>query len=317
MRFEVRGELAGERVDLAARRLSGGRLTRAEARRLIEGGSILLGGRRVKPSARVAAGDVIDVTLPPDAPAAGIEPQEIDFGIAYEDGDLVVVDKPPGLVVHPGAGRSDRTLVNALVHRFAEIEGGDPSRPGIVHRLDKDTSGLMLVARNRRAHAALSEMIKAKAVTREYAALVWGRPPARGVIDTPYGRSRRDRKKFTSRGAGDGPRRAVTRYWRERAFEKAGVSLVRCVLETGRTHQIRVHLSESGWPVVGDPQYGRGSAPAGGAAAARGARRTMLHARRLAFAHPTTGEPMELRAEPPEDFRAVVAALERFEREEP
>lgn len=304
LEISVPDSAAGERLDRAATSLSSGRLTRSQVKRLIEEGELLVDGRQARPSEKVRTGQSITIFIPPP-PVSDIVPQDIPLDIVFEDDHLIVLDKPSGLVVHPAAGNPDSTLANALMfHRG--IECGDPGRPGIVHRLDKDTSGLMIVAKSQRAHADLGAMIADRHVTREYLALVAGRPPDEGEIRSPYGRSPRDRKRFTTRLGGEV--RAVTRYRVEERFA-AGAALVRCVLGTGRTHQIRVHMSESGWPLIGDPLYGRspGKGPLGDVARAAG--RTMLHATHLELTHPETGRWMEFTRQPPDDFEAILGRL--------
>ena len=222
--------------------------------------------------------------------------------VVYEDADLVVVDKPAGLVVHPGAGREGGTLVNGLLARYPEIAGvGQPDRPGIVHRLDKGTSGLLLVARSPRAYDALVAMLSARTVDRRYRALVWGIPESpTGLVDAPVGRSSRDRTRMAVTVAG---RDARTRYEVVRSYhEPVEVTELDCKLETGRTHQIRVHLRSIGHPVVGDARYGgdRQSLPVG---------RPFLHACRLGLDHPVTGEPLTFTSPLPGDLAAVLARL--------
>ena len=301
LELAVQESTAGERVDRAASLLSAGRLSRSQVKRLIEEGDLLVDGRQVRPSQRLKAGQTITVFIPPPPPS-DIVPQDIPIDVVFEDEHLMVVMKPSGLVVHPAAGNPDGTLVNALMHHRG-IACGDPGRPGIVHRLDKDTSGLMLVAKTDHAHTALARMIAERHVTREYLALVTGSPDAEGEIRTPYGRSPRDRKRFTARIQGDV--RAATRYRVETRFGSGAAALVRCVLETGRTHQIRVHLSESGWPLLGDPIYG--CLPKKGPLRdiAEAAPRTMLHATHLELTHPETGSWLEFTREPPDDFRQI------------
>ncbi len=232
--------------------------------------------------------------------------QDIPIDIVHEDDHIIVVDKPAGMVVHPAAGNHDGTLVNALMfHRG--IQCGEPGRPGIVHRLDKDTSGLLIVARTEEALRKLSAMIAARHVTREYLALVCGAPPAEGTIETPYGRHPKDRKRFTSRL--DGEPRALTRYRLVRRFADQA-SEVRCVLGTGRTHQIRVHMSESGFPIIGDPVYGRLPRKGPLRTICEKASRTMLHATHLELSHPSTGSWLSFTKEPPADFMAIASMLE-------
>jgi 23S rRNA pseudouridine1911/1915/1917 synthase len=209
--------------------------------------------------------------------------------VAYEDEHLFVVDKPAGVVVHPGHGHADGTLVQALAGRVAG--GPEPDRPGVVHRLDRDTSGLLLLARSESVHAALQAALRERRITREYVALVEGRPPARrGTIDAPLGRDRRVRTRISTET--DDPHHAITHFETERAL--AEDTLLRVTLETGRTHQIRAHLLAIGHPVVGDPEYGR--------AGRYGLSRQFLHAERLAFAHPETGAAVDVRAPLPEDL---------------
>lgn len=299
---------AGDRVDRAVAHLSGGRLSRSQVKRLIEEGELLVDGRQVRPKERLRAGQAVTVFIPPPPPS-DVVPQDIPIDVVFEDEHLMVIMKPSGLVVHPAAGHPDGTLVNALMHHRG-IACGEPGRPGIVHRLDKDTSGLMLVAKHEHAHTALARMIADRHVTREYLALVAGSPGPEGEIRTPYGRSPRDRKRFTSRLEGDV--RAVTRYRTEQRFGGGAAALVRCVLETGRTHQIRVHMSESGWPLLGDPVYGHvpRKGPLGEVAARAG--RTMLHATHIELTHPETGGWLAFTREPPDDFRQIADRLARL-----
>jgi 23S rRNA pseudouridine1911/1915/1917 synthase len=305
--FEITSELEGKRIDSAVAALSKGELTRTRVRRLIDEGNLLLDGGEVKPSCKVAAGQKVELFLPPPQPASLVK-QDIPLSIVYEDRDLVIVNKPSGMVVHPAAGNPDGTLVNALLFHCASIEGGDAARPGIVHRLDRDTSGLMVVAKNEKTHARLAAMFGSKSVVREYRALVFGRPPAEGMIDTPYGRSPRDRKKFSGKVRSE--RRAVTRFRNLRVFERSGISLLSLVLETGRTHQIRVHMSEAGWPVVGDPVYGRRHVPKELKGILEGVGHTLLHSCRIEFTHPTKGSWIELAVEPEPVFMEVVGKIE-------
>ena len=299
LHFVIPDNLAGERIDRVAAFLAKGELTRTRARRLIDEGGLLLDGSEVKPSQKVAAGQKLDIFIPPSPPSE-LKAQDIPLAIVHEDGDLIVLNKRSGMVVHPAAGNPDGTLVNALLFHNAAISGGEPGRPGIVHRLDKDTSGLMMVAKNEKTHALLSAMFASKKVARQYDALVFGRPPEEGVIDTPYGRSPRDRKKFT--GKVKSGRRAVTRYKRTEYFEKADVSRLRLILETGRTHQIRVHVSESGWPIIGDGVYGKTRTPPGLRDILEPVDHTLLHSAGIAFVHPMSGQRLEFSADPEQIF---------------
>ncbi len=298
---EVPAALAGERLDRVVAMVTG--VSRAVAASLVDGGAVELDGqveRSVK--VRVEEGAELRVELPADE-SHGVQPDaSVAVTVVYADDDVVVVDKPAGLVVHPGAGNQTNTLVNGLLARFPEIaDVGDPARPGIVHRLDKGTSGLLVVARSPQAYESLVGQLSARTVGRSYAALVWGRPePAVGVIDAPVGRSSRDRTRMTVSARG---RDARTHYRVQTTYrEPAVVSLVECQLETGRTHQVRVHFAAIHHPVVGDTQYR-------GAREAIRAPRPMLHARALAFRHPVTGERIELESPMPADFAAVLAGL--------
>jgi len=281
------------------RRLPG--LSRARVQALIRTGCVRLAGGRLKAHARVRDGLTAEVELPAPGPAAPA-PANLPLAILYEDADIVVVNKPPGLVVHPAAGHASGTLVNALLFHCRDLAGiGGELRPGIVHRLDKDTSGALVVAKNEAALAGLVRQFAAGTVGKEYEALVHGVPARReGRIETLIGRSRHDRKKMSARPAKG--RRAVTRYRVEATYGAA--SRLRIWIETGRTHQIRVHLAHLGHPVLGDRQYGRRAADAPVPAP-----RQMLHAARLSFAHPRTGARLALSAPRPADFAAALAAL--------
>jgi 23S rRNA pseudouridine1911/1915/1917 synthase len=231
--------------------------------------------------------------------------EEIPLDILYEDSDLAVINKPAGMVCHAGAGIRSGTLVNALLHHLGSLETGDPQRPGIVHRLDKLTSGVMLVAKNSLAHRQLSQQFKSREVKKEYLALVHGKPsPGSGTIDMPLGRDPRDRKKISIRARRK--RSAITHYSLEQNY--GPVSLLSIRIETGRTHQIRVHLAQKGHPVVGDSVYGTGrirSLPAKLLAAAKDLQRPFLHSFRVQFHHPRSGELLSFRAPLPQE-------LERF-----
>jgi 23S rRNA pseudouridine1911/1915/1917 synthase len=312
--FETDESDAGERLDVAAaRRIV--KISRSRLRRLIESGAVLVDGHTVKPSGLLHAGEWVEVTLP-DPVAAEPEPQEIPLRVVLEDDDLLVVDKPAGLVVHPGAGTPDGTMVNALLARPGSLsEVGGVLRPGIVHRLDKDTSGLILVARTDLAHRTLSAALARREVSRVYWALALRRfPKDAGEVNAPVGRhpSVRTRMAVVDRGGRD----ALTRWQVLEPF--GGISLVECRLGTGRTHQIRVHLAHIGHPVLGDTLYGGSPAVAQHLvatgdtalrAAVRDVRRQMLHAHRLSFQHPRTGERIQLESPPPADFDSVLALL--------
>jgi 23S rRNA pseudouridine1911/1915/1917 synthase len=285
---KVPAEAAGERLDVFLAAHAG---SRAAAQRLIDGGLVRVDGRP-QPKRHVLSGGE-EVTVEERAAPQAPEVPDADFRIAYVDDHLLVIDKPAGVVVHPGQGHERGTLVQALGGRVAG--GPDPQRPGVVHRLDRDTSGLLVLARSGAVHAELQKALRERRITREYLALVDGRPPARsGTIDAPLGRDRRVRTRMSSDT--DNPRHAVTHFETEQAFEDA--TLLRVTLETGRTHQIRAHLLAIGTPVAGDPEYGR--------AGRFGLRRQFLHAARLAFEHPVSGETLDVLAPLPED---LVAAL--------
>ncbi len=292
----------GLRLDAwLARALPG--LSRARIQALLAQGRITVAGRTVKPSLTVAPGLTATVAIPPPEPAEP-QPEPIPLSIVYEDADIVVVDKPAGLVVHPAAGHRSGTLVNALLHHCPDLQGiGGEIRPGIAHRLDKDTSGLLVAAKNDAALAGLQAQFKAHQVRKVYLALAAGRPnPPAGRIETLIGRRTGDRKKMSVRS--DRGRLAVTRYETVRRY--ADWSLLRVHIETGRTHQIRVHLSHLGHPIAGDQAYGRRSPPP----LPLPATRQMLHAEALAFAHPRTGKPLAFSAPIPPDMRALLDALE-------
>ena len=305
MRDVVPAALGGERVDKVVALLTG--LTRAEVARLVDDGGVRVGGRVVGTrSRRLAEGDDLEVDVPEPAAGAGVVAPDpsVAVEVVYADEDLAVVDKAAGVVVHPGAGRAAGTLAAGLVARWPELAGvGEPDRPGIVHRLDKGTSGLMLVARTPPAHRALSAQLERRDVERRYLALVWGTVEApAGMVDAPVGRAERDPTRMSVSARG---RQARTRYEvRERFAEPAAATLVECRLETGRTHQIRVHLAAIGHPVLGDPRYG-------GARSAKLAPRPFLHAHRLAFDHPVTGERLAFSSELPADLREVLARFSR------
>ena len=294
--------LDGQRVDRVVAMLAS--ITRSESAALIDAGAVTLDGTVARAgSVRVKVGQELSFEPPDPAAVATIEPDpSIQFTVIYADDDVVVVDKPEGLVVHPGSGHDSGTLVHGLVARFPEIaEVGEPERPGIVHRLDKGTSGLLMVARTDAAYESLVDQLVDHSATRGYLALVWGHPTTTaGLVDAPIGRSRRDPTKMAI--VADG-KEARTRYEVLRTFDMPEhFALVRCELETGRTHQIRVHLSAIGHPVVGDPIY-RGDRRAFRVA------RPLLHAAHLEFDHPITGERMGFDAPMAADMAAVLAQL--------
>ena len=273
-------------------------LTRSRLRQLIAEGNVLVNGGAVKPAHRIRSGDRVRVTVPPPRPSVAIA-QDIPISVVYQDAALVVIDKPPGLSVHPGPGHPDQTLVNGLLALCPDIQGiGGEIRPGIVHRLDKDTSGLLIAAKTQDAHVHLSQQIKDRAVEKGYLALVEGAPSRDGgLIDVPIGRDPRRRTRMAVVAGG---RESRTGY---RLLERAGAySLLELQLYTGRTHQARVHLAWLGHPLLGDSVYGRRSPLLD---------RHFLHAHRLAFAHPSTGDPLEFRSPIPADLEAALEAARR------
>ncbi len=285
-------------------------LSRTQAGRLIAEGAVRVNGAAARPSRTLVRGDRVEVILPGGGgPPRHIVPRSIPLAVIHEDDAMLVIDKPAGLVVHPAPGHWDDTLVNALAARRISLAGGDPVRPGIVHRLDRDTSGLMVVAKTDVAHRRLARAIGLRRVERDYAALVWGHLPDTLEIDAPIARHPRDRKRMAAVATG---RPAVTLVTRVGRF--ALTDLVKARLVTGRTHQIRVHLAHVGHPVVGDPVYGGGgSRRVTGADRPRGEAlervvpRQALHAARLGLAHPITREWLEFRSEWPSDIRPGVA----------
>lgn len=322
-RIVVGANEAGMRLDrFLAAHMPG--MSRARLQALIAAGEVRLGGATIgEPAHRVKPGETFEVSLPAPAPARP-EAQDIPLAVVYEDAHLIVIDKPAGLVVHPAAGNADRTLVNALLaHCGASLSGiGGEKRPGIVHRLDKDTSGLIVAAKDDRSHVGLAAQFATHSIERAYQAVVWGWPqPAAGTITGAIGRSPRDRKKMAL--LAQGGKAAVTHYRTLRRFGDHGglavdqiASLVECRLETGRTHQIRVHFASRGHPLVGDPVYGSGLERLRRLAAARGVplpiARQALHAGRLGFVHPITGERLCFESLIPKDFRMLLDFLERL-----
>ncbi len=285
-------------------------LTRARAQKLIEGGHVLVDGRAPKPSLKLRGGEQVEVALPPPEPS-GLVAQDLPLSVLHEDADLLVLDKAAGMVVHPARGTPAGTVVNALLHRLGEAEAVD-DRVGLVHRLDKDTSGCLVVARRERALLKLQAAFKDREVEKTYLALCHGAPPAEGRLDTLYGRHPADRTRYTTRVRTG--RRAVTGFAvRERFGDRA--ALLEVALETGRTHQIRVHLAEAGWPLLADAVYGgarrEARLPEGDPVrrAAEAVGRQALHAWRLGFAHPRTGKRLRFEAPIPRDLEAALAVL--------
>jgi 23S rRNA pseudouridine1911/1915/1917 synthase len=287
----VEPEAAGMRLDTFLAATAG---SRAAAQRLIDAGLVLVDGTPRPKRHTVATGERVSVAAAPAEAAPDAPPAR--FAVAYEDDHLLVIDKPAGVVVHPARGHLTGTLAQALTGRLAG--GGDPDRAGIVHRLDRDTSGLLVAARTDEAYAGLKALLRERALTREYLALVEGRPAARtGTIDAPIGRDRRVRTRMSTDT--DEPRAAITHFEVESALE--GFTLLRVRLETGRTHQIRAHLRAIGHPVAGDPEYGHPGL--------LGLQRQFLHAERLAFAHPVTGAAVDMRSPLPDDLAPVLDKL--------
>jgi 23S rRNA pseudouridine1911/1915/1917 synthase len=281
--------------------------SRSRVKRLIEDGLVIVAGRPGKANQSVRTGQVIEVDVPEPADAT-VDPEALPLPIVYQDRDVVVIDKPAGMVVHPSAGHDTGTLVNALLHHVRDLSGiGGEKRPGIVHRLDKGTSGLMVVAKHDAAHEELSRQFRDREVEKEYLALVWGVVQGGRRIDTPIGRDPIDRKRMSARARRS--REAVTRISRTESLGP-GATLAHVSIHTGRTHQIRVHLSAIGHPVVGDALYGgvHRRMPADLRAVAR-LERPFLHAARLAFTHPSDGQRMEFVSPLPPDLQQVLDEL--------
>ncbi len=300
---EIPAALAGERIDRVVAMVGG--VTRTRAAALVDAGSVRLNDAIVTTkNRRLVEGDQLRIDVDPTTDEeVALEPApEVPLDVVHVDDDLVVVDKQPGLVVHPGAGNAFGTLAQAVLARFPEVaEVGDPARPGIVHRLDRDTSGLLVVARSAFAYDALVALLGARDVERRYVTLVWGDlDNDRGLIDAPIGRSARDATRMTVSARG---REARTGYEVDQRFtDPAPLSLLTCRLETGRTHQIRVHASAIGHAVVGDERYG-------GVKPVLETPRMFLHAAELGFVHPRTGEVLHLEAPLPDDLRDVLSRI--------
>ena len=298
-RLTLRADRSGERADqLLARQIEG--LTRSAAQRLLEQGRVSCRGAVLKKNGRPEVGDELTVELPEPEPA-DVLPQDIPLDVVYEDADVIVVNKPVGLVVHPAPGHPDGTLVNALLYHCGDSLSGinGELRPGIVHRIDRDTSGLIIAAKNDAAHLSLAAQLEDHTLSRVYECLVQGNlREDEGTIDAPIGRSPKDRKKMAVVAGG---RRAVTHY---RVLGRySGCTHAQCRLETGRTHQIRVHMAYTGHPLLGDTVYG--------GRAVKGLAGQCLHARRLTFVHPRTGVPITVECPLPDWFTAVLNKLER------
>lgn len=316
--FVVTGSQQGQRLDLFLSRQIP-ELSRSHFKKLIQEELVLVNDAAVKPSYETRAGDRVRARIPAPDAEAELKPEPMQLDVLYEDDDLLIVNKPPGLVVHPGAGHSEGTLVHGLLAHSPRLAlQGSPLRPGIVHRLDKDTSGALVIAKSERAYLHLIREFKEHGVKKEYLALVYGAPSVRsGEIRTWLGRHPTERKKIAVLPEGKG-REAVSRWKVEKTWGDA--SLLRVAIETGRTHQIRVHLSSINHPVVGDETYGGGKRRARNIKSLeiRGlllkAERQMLHARRLEFSHPVTGEPVSATAPLPADFAEIEAGLDALKK---
>lgn len=299
--FAASEDEAGERLDKAVTEcLEEGFASRTQVQEWIKAGAVTVNGRPAKPNYKLSAGDEIAIDIPePEAAVIGAEPIPLD--VAYEDGDVIVINKPRGMVVHPAPGHYSGTVVNALMYHCKDLSGiNGVLRPGIVHRIDKDTSGLLMAAKNDLAHASLAAQLKAHTVTRKYIALVHGNVPHdRGTVDAPIGRDPKDRKMFTVTDRGS--KHAVTHF---AVMERFGdYTLLELQLETGRTHQIRVHMKYIGHPLAGDPVYGRSKTIGLGGQA--------LHAAVLGFKHPRTGEHLQFEAPIPADMERELDILRK------
>jgi 23S rRNA pseudouridine1911/1915/1917 synthase len=300
-------EAAGQRLDRALADAVPS-LSRERLKALMLEGAVTVAGKRPTPSLRVVGGEEVSVSVPEAAPATA-QAQQIPLTIVYEDADLIIVDKPAGLVVHPAAGNLDGTLVNALLHHCAgQLSGiGGVARPGIVHRIDKDTSGLLVVAKTDLAHEGLAKQFATHSIGRRYLAVVAGRPsPPAGRIEGAIGRHPVHRKKMDIVSPGKG-KHAVTHYRTLQPLKDA--ALVECRLETGRTHQVRVHMASSGHPLLGDPLYGRARASHRDILKSLGFGRQALHARSLQLVHPRTQENLAFESPVPSDIQELIEAL--------
>lgn len=296
--FHVHEEFVGKRLDEAVFAW-GCTLSRSKSAALIKAGKVTVNGQFEKAHYLLEEGDAVEVGEP-DVKGTTLTGEDIPLSIVYEDEDILVIDKQAGLVVHPGNGNPSGTLVNALIHRGVTLGGGEASRPGIVHRIDKDTSGLLCVAKNDVAFASLAKQLSDHSMARKYMALVLGVIyEDDGKIDAPIARSRKEPMKYCVDLKG---KESVTYFHVLQRFKESGASLVRCRLLTGRTHQIRVHMEYIGHPVIGDPLYGKGNRKIYDQG-------QLLHAYELTLTHPRTGETMTFEAPLPEHFKKVLATL--------
>ncbi len=295
MTTELVVDVAGERLDVFVTRMLP-ELTRSYVHRLIDDGRVAVAGQRAKPALRLEPGQRVSVDVPPPAPATA-QPEAIALEVIFEDSDIIAVNKPPRMTVHPAPGHPSSTLVNAVLAHSDDLSGiGGVMRPGIVHRLDRDTSGVILIAKNDAAHNGLAKQLKNRTIEKTYLALVEGTPkPAEGVIDAPLARDPRRRERMA---VIEGGRESVTAYTVIERF--SGSSLVEARPKTGRTHQIRVHLAAIGHPIVGDRVYGKPSPLVA---------RQFLHAQRIVFTHPRTNDRVELEAPLAADLAAALVAL--------
>jgi 23S rRNA pseudouridine1911/1915/1917 synthase len=309
LRFEVDAEHDGQRLDVFFSDHAG--ISRSQVRRWIQDGRVLLNEGVVRPSRKVSTGDVAVAQIPAAEPM-DVLPEPIALDILHSDEDLIVIDKAAGMVVHPAPGHPSGTLVNALLHHCDDLAGvGGVLRPGIVHRLDRGTSGVMVVAKNDRAHRDLAEQFHDHTIDRAYWAFVRSLPSAeRGEVDAPIGRHPRDRKRMSIR---TGSGRPALTHWRVLTrYPDSGISQLEIRPETGRTHQIRVHLASQGMPIAGDPVYGRQRDKQRGHDFRIELERPALHAARLGFRHPRTGKRLDFEAPLPEDLAAFQLRLEAF-----
>jgi 23S rRNA pseudouridine1911/1915/1917 synthase len=301
-RWFVEKEDAGVRLDhfLADQEIG---LTRSRIKKIIDAGLATMAGEVARPAQKLAVGQEIVLRVPPPEPLSAA-PEKMELDIRFEDEAVIVVNKPQGLVVHPAPGHPCGTLVNGILYGRT-TRGGDPLRPGIVHRLDKDTSGLMVIAKTEAAHASLARQFHEHSVEREYQVLVVGSPPDRGEWDTLHGRNPRDRKLFSSRV--ERGKRATSRFVTEERL--VGAAMLAVSLATGRTHQVRVHCHDHGFPVIGDPQYGPKKLPARLRRIHEDLPGQALHARVLGFVHPLSGRSQRHEAQPPTTFLQALHAL--------